>query len=176
MKKPKKDSLINSILLYLKDTSEDLFDLSATIMFNPRKLMGGMSIYKDYNYPIYNLKKSPYFIVKNNEFYLSDRGRTEIIKSIVKDKKRIKKWDGKWRAIIFDIPETNRKERNFLRRELKWMGFKELQHSIWITHHDMEKEFLSLLKLWHKDFRGDIRFLRIEKIVDDEDFRKIFNI
>lgn len=181
MKKPKENSLINKILIHLKDTSKDLFDLSVTIMFNPRELMKGMGIYKDYNkYTFYkkisNLKSSPYFIVKENKFYLSPKGRIEIIKNIIKEGKEIKKWDGKWRAIIFDILEANRKERNFLRKELKWIGFKELQHSVWITPYDIEKELLFLLKLWHKDFRGDIRFLKIEKIINDKDFKEIFNL
>ncbi|OGZ67547.1 MAG: hypothetical protein A3C58_02245 [Candidatus Staskawiczbacteria bacterium RIFCSPHIGHO2_02_FULL_34_10] len=176
MNKPQKNSLINKILIYLKDTSKDLLDVSVMIMFNPRKLIRGMGIYKDYNYPIYNLKKSPYFVFRDNNFYLSFKGRVEIIKNIIKDKKKVKKWDGKWRAVIFDVPEPNRHERNFLRRELKWMGFRELQHSIWITPHDIEKELVCLLELWHNDFSGDIRILKIEKIINDKDFRKIFKI
>jgi len=182
MKKPSKNSLINKVLIYLKDTSKDLFDLSMTIMFEPRELMKGMGMYRDYNKcPLYykkisNLKKSSYFTIKDNKFYLSSKGRTEIIKFIIKDKKKIKKWDGKWRAIIFDIPESDRRERNFLRRELKWMGFKELQHSVWITPQDIKKELLVLLKLWHKDFEGDIKFLIIEKIIKDEYFKKVFNL
>jgi len=74
------------------------------------------------------------------------------------------------------VTEKNRHERNFLRKELKWMGFKELQHSVWITPYDIEKELLCLLKLWRKDFKGDIRFLKIEKIINDRDFRKTFSL
>lgn len=176
MKKPQKNSLINKILAHLKDTSADLLDLSVMIVFNPRKLTRGMGIYKNYNYRVYNLKTSPYFTVRDNIFYLSYKGRIEIIKSIIKDKKKLKKWDGKWRAVIFDVPEPNRHERNFLRKELKWMGFKELQHSVWITPYNFEKELICLLELWHRDFSGDIRFLKIEKIVDDQDFKKMFTI
>lgn len=176
MNKPQKGSLINKILIYLKDTSADLFDLGTTIMFNPGKLTRGMGIYKDYNYPIYNLKTSPYFTKKDNTFYLTHKGRIEIIKIIIREKKKIEKWDHNWRAVIFDVPEPSRHERNFLRKELRWMGFKELQHSVWITPYDIEKELLCLLKLWHEDFSGDIRFLKIEKITNDEDFRKAFSI
>lgn len=100
----------------------------------------------------------------------------EIIKNIIKKKKKTKQWDGIWRAIIFDVPESERRHRNFLRRELKWMGFRELQHSIWITPYNVEKELLCLLKLWHRDFKGDIRFLNIQKITNDADFRKIFRL
>lgn len=177
MNKPKKNSLINKILFSLRDKSKDLFDLSVTIIFEPRKLMKGMGIYANYNnYPIYNLKRSPYFFIKNDKFYLSDEGRIEIIKNIIKEKKKIKKWDNKWRAVIFDVPESNKQKRNFLRKELKWIGFKELQHSVWIIPYNIEKELLCLLKLWQKDFAGDIRFLKIEKMVYDKDFKKVFTI
>ena len=182
MKKPEENSLTNKILNYLESKSQDLFDLTAKIIFNPYAMTRGMAPYKGhsrystYNKNISNLKSSSYFILKDGNFYLSSKGRIEIIKNIIKKKKKVKKWDEKWRAIIFDVPEKKRHERNFLRRELKLMGFKELQHSIWITPYDIEKELLCLLKLWHKDFRGDIRFLRIEKIIDDKDFRNIFNL
>lgn len=180
VKKIQKKSLINIILTRLEEKTEELLDLGVTIMFNPRKLTRGMSLYRDYNYPIYkrinNLKNSRYFIFNNGNFYLSNSGRIEIIKNIITKKKKVKKWDGIWRAIIFDVPEKKRHQRNFLRKELKWMGFRELQHSIWITPYDVEKELLCLLKLWCENFEGDIRFLSIQSITHDADFRKIFRL
>jgi len=180
MKKNQKISLANIILIKLEEKLEELFDLGITIMFNPRKLTKGMGLYRDYNYPIYrkinNLKRSPYFTFRNDNFYLNDKGRVEIIKNIVNKKKKINKnkWDSIWRIIIFDIPESKRRDRDFLRRELKWMGFKELQHSVWISPYDIERELTCLLKLWCKDFQGDIRFIRAQKVIDDQKFRKMF--
>ena len=177
MNRPQKHSLINAILQYLQETSKGLLDLSIDIVFEPGKFMKGRAPYKNYaKHSVYNLKKNTYFAVRDNTFYLNAKGRIEIIKNIIKDKKKIKQWDHKWRAVIFDVPESNRKERNFLRGELKWMGFKELQHSIWIVPYQIEKELLCLLTLWQRDFKGDIRFLKIEKIVDDKDFKKVFSI
>ena len=40
------------------------------------------------------------------------------------------KWDGKWRIVIFDIPEKFKKAREALRRKLKDLGFLELQKSV----------------------------------------------
>ncbi|OGE44351.1 hypothetical protein A3B45_03670 [Candidatus Daviesbacteria bacterium RIFCSPLOWO2_01_FULL_39_12] len=42
-------------------------------------------------------------------------------------------WDGKWRIVIWDIPEKRRVARDLLRYKLKWLGFKQLQKSVWIT-------------------------------------------
>lgn len=181
MSKIKENSLAHSILMYLKDTSKNLLVASAMIVFEPGKVMrrGGVSMYKDYNKDYiyrrsYNIKRSPYFTVKNDIYYVSNKGRIEIIKFIIEDKKKAKKWDGKWRVVIFDVPESKRHHRNFLRKELKLVGFKELQHSVWITPYDIEKELLCLLKFWQNDFSGDIRFLVVEKMSHDQDFKELF--
>lgn len=180
MKNLNKKSLVDIILTTLEEKTDELFDLSFMILFNPRKLTRGMSLYRDHNYPIYkrinNLKNSSYFNFDDNNFYLNNAGRIKVIENIIKKKKTIKGWDGTWRAIIFDVPEKKRHQRNFLRRELKLMGFRELQHSIWIIPYDVEKELLCLLKLWNRDFMGDIRFLNIKKINDDRDLKKVFRL
>lgn len=183
MKKPGENSLINKVLTYLKETSIELLDLSMTIIFDPREITKGMGLYTQgrplYYFPreVSNLKKSPYFNFKNNKFYLTRQGRIEIIRRIVKEKMDKKlKWDRIWRAVSFDIPELNRKERAFLRNELRWMGFIEAQKSVWVYPYDIEKELLVLLKLWKRDFEGDIRFWKIAKIVDDKDLKKRFQI
>ncbi len=182
MHSPRKDSLINKSLIYLQETSKSLFDLSVDILLDPKKLTRGMGMYTDYNKnPIFyrkfhNLKRSSYFTKKNNNIYLTVNGRIKIIKNIIKEKNAPKKWNGKWIAMIFDIPEKNRRERNFLRSELKWIGFKELQKSIWIFPFDIKRELLTLLKLWHKDFTGDIRILIIDEIIKDTHLKKDFNL
>lgn len=42
-------------------------------------------------------------------------------------------WDGKWRIVIFDIPETKKAIRDLFRRRLKDWGFKAWQKSVWIS-------------------------------------------
>jgi len=69
----------------------------------------------------------------------------------------------------------SRRDRDFLRRELLWMGFKELQKSVWIYPYEIEKELKALLEFWKADFAGDIRFLTIENM-DDKDLREYFNL
>jgi len=181
MDENRKKSLVDDILMYVKEKSGDLLYLSAKILIEPNKFIreSGYSLYGGHSKGYiarrsYNLKRSPYFVFKDNKFYLSSKGRMEIIKNVIEEKKKLKKWDKRWRAVIFDIPESRRNQRNFLRKELKWMGFKELQHSIWITPYNIEKELLFLLKLWHIDFSGDIRFLLVDKIINDADLSELF--
>jgi len=46
--------------------------------------------------------------------------------------KPMKKWDGKWRFVMFDIPDKRRKASNALREKIKEMDFLQFQKSIWI--------------------------------------------
>lgn len=43
------------------------------------------------------------------------------------------KWDGKWRLVIWDIPEKRRNARDLLRHQLRQLGFKKYQQSVWIS-------------------------------------------
>lgn len=43
-----------------------------------------------------------------------------------------KKWDGNWRLVFFDIPESYKLERDAFSGKLKRLGFISLQRSVWI--------------------------------------------
>lgn len=51
-----------------------------------------------------------------------------------------KKWDKKWRMVIFDIPEKKNKERHSLSVKLKDLGFYPLQESVFIYPYDCRDE------------------------------------
>jgi len=179
-KKEKKEPLSNKILQVLAERVKDLFDVGAVMFFEPKKFIGryGFNLYRNDSYympkEFSNLKRSPYFKYQDKKFYVTEKGRIKIIKNILANKKENKKWDNLWRVIIFDIPEANRRERRFLRDELKWVGCKEVQKSVWITPFDVEKELLVLLELWKKDFSGDIRFLKVSEISGAKELKSRF--
>lgn len=83
---------------------------------------------------------------------LTAKGKFEILYSKFLERIQIEsqnKWDGKWRLVIFDIPETHRKSRNILRRILK-AGFVFVQKSALITPFNIGvalKEILQYLNL-----------------------------
>jgi len=43
------------------------------------------------------------------------------------------KWDGKYRIVIWDIPEKKRRVRDLFRRRLRGWGFKHWQKSVWVS-------------------------------------------
>lgn len=54
-------------------------------------------------------------------------------------------WDGKWRIVIFDIPEQKRVIRNLFRRRLKEWGFRKWQQSVWISKRNVTKKLRLLI-------------------------------
>ena len=49
-------------------------------------------------------------------------------------------WDGKWRMVLFDVPQEKASDRTRLRRSLAARGFGYLQNSVWITPHPLAGE------------------------------------
>ncbi len=62
---------------------------------------------------------------------LTDMGRSKALWT--KMKLEDEKWDGKWRLVIWDIPEKRRSARDLLRHQLKQLGFKMFQQSVWAS-------------------------------------------
>lgn len=54
-------------------------------------------------------------------------------------------WDGKWRIVIFDIPENKRAVRDLFRRRLKEWGFRNWQQSVWITKSNITGKLRKLI-------------------------------
>lgn len=64
-----------------------------------------------------------------------------------------KEWDGKFKIVIFDIPESNSAVRNLFRRRLKDWGFRGWQRSVWVSKHNVTERLRQLInKLGIKDW------------------------
>lgn len=64
-------------------------------------------------------------------FRLTDSGKDKAL--WIKMREENQKWDGKWRLVIWDVPEKRRVARDLLRFKLKQLGFQRLQKSVWAT-------------------------------------------
>lgn len=60
--------------------------------------------------------------------------------------KQPRKWDKKWRVIIFDIPEKKKRVREQVREILSAAGFQRLQNSVWVYPYDCE-DVIGLMKI-----------------------------
>ncbi|MGH3166112.1 MAG: PaaX family transcriptional regulator [Trebonia sp.] len=45
-------------------------------------------------------------------------------------------WDGQWRMVVYQVPETERAYREQLRKRLGWLGFGPLSGSVWVSPHE----------------------------------------
>ncbi len=55
-------------------------------------------------------------------------------------------WDGQWRIILLDLPESRKNEREALRYLLKKAGFTLLKNSAWISPFPFEHMFINIKK------------------------------
>lgn len=91
-----------------------------------------------------NQKRLVEMIEKNDRLYIkiTENGK-KLIKNFDYDDIKLpdyKKWDKKWRMVIFDIPEKKNKERRALSTKLKDMGFYPLQESVFIYPYECQNE------------------------------------
>lgn len=83
------------------------------------------------------------------------------------------KWDGKWRMILLDLPESRKDERDALRYLLKKAGFVCLKNSVWISPLPYEYLFANI----KKDFglSGELMICVTDK-VDTETEKTFFEM
>ncbi len=113
---------------------------------------------------------------KNKTLRLTKKGEATLRVISVADFKsaKPKKWDRKWRVLIFDIKEYHRSLRDKIRRTLNSIGFVHLQHSVWIYPYDCE-DLITLLKA---DFKvgKDLLYMIVDELEHDMSLRKSFGI
>jgi phenylacetic acid degradation operon negative regulatory protein len=81
---------------------------------------------------------------RNRVYRLTDAGRLHALGGRDPLERWRRRWDGRWRLILYDIPEAQHRVRQKLRRYLREHGFGYLQRSGWITPDPVEQE-ISLL-------------------------------
>lgn len=119
--------------------------------------------------------------------YVADKDGKTIVKITKKGETRLrafdielmkinkpKKWDGKWRLVMFDIPMRFTKGREALRFHLKDLNFFQFQKSAWIYPYPCEDEIIFIA-----DFFGVgkyVEILTVENIFREERLKKHFDL
>lgn len=106
---------------------------------------------------------------------LTPKGERLLAKQLLTKQKPIpKKWDGKWRLVIFDIHEKKRGVRDHFRREIAQYGFLRLQNSVWVYPYDCE-ELIIFLKADHL-IGTEMLYIVSEKIENDSWLKQKFGL
>ncbi|MEK7173017.1 MAG: hypothetical protein AAB740_03495 [Patescibacteria group bacterium] len=88
--------------------------------------------------------------------------------------KKPKEWDKKWRVIMFDIPEQYKNLRDSLRRQLRQMGLKELQKSVFVHPYECRNEIDFIIEFYNA--RRYVRFIEATKVDNELHLRKRFSL
>ncbi len=115
--------------------------------------------------------------LKNDQLIITQHGRRYLLKCLsLGEKERLdnKKWDKKWRVIIFDVPETKRFDRNNIRQALVSIGFLRLQNSVWVYPYNCE-DLINLLKT-DTETEKDVIYMIVDQIENDEEIKKYFGL
>lgn len=127
------------------------------------------------------IKRNILFIEsKGNEVYVHIKDNNSLsilrysIKSLLDFKKKQKKWDSKWFLVFFDVPETERSKRDYLRKFLKQLGFYQYQKSVYMFPYDCENE-IALIKQIVEGGKY-MRYIVAEKIEDESQLKTFFHL
>jgi len=85
-----------------------------------------------------------------------------------------KVWDGKWRIVVFDIPEKYAALRNRVRTLLKKIGFVQLQQSVWVFPYEC-KDLTVMIKK-ESNLSAYILYGVLEHIENESRLKKTFGL
>lgn len=135
----------------------------------------------------YQAKNALGRLAKNGLITFEERGGkryariTELGKQVLeieslrdKGAQKQKKWDGRWRVVLFDIPERRRGIRNRLRLFMQEYGFVRLQDSVWIYPYDCE-DLIALAKA-NLRIGFDVLYMIVERVERDAHLREHFGL
>ena len=107
---------------------------------------------------------------------ITPQGESRLRMLTVKDalSPRAQRWDGKWRVLMFDIPERRKKVRDVLRRLFFEAGFLRLQDSVWVSPYNCE-DVVALLKADLK-IGKEMIYLVADTIEYEKDLKRHFKL
>lgn len=83
-----------------------------------------------------------------------------------------RRWDKRWRVVIYDIREQRKSLRLKLKDVLRAYGFYRLQDSVWVYPYDCE-DLLILLKANYK-IGNEVLYLVVERVENDKRLKDHF--
>ena len=119
-------------------------------------------------------------IVKNtngNTVRLTKKGHWESARRRYLDNPKYhvpKHWDKKWRVVVFDIPELERRQRDMLRKSFVRFGFYFLQQSVWAYPYQCDS-FINALKN-DLGFETEVLYMLVDSIENQDKLEEEFGL
>jgi CRISPR-associated endonuclease Cas2 len=151
-------------------------------------------IIKYFSYQIKNSKKKKeiydtFYHLKNRRLIKFEYKGKQIHISLTKEGKKkagkyqiddlkiekTRKWDKRWRVLIFDISEKNKIKREALRGKIKELGLYQLQKSVWVCPYNFQSE-VNILRGFFNLKNDDMKIINAYEIENDEKLKVFFNL
>lgn len=112
----------------------------------------------------------------NTVIKLTEAGKEKLIKYKIEEMvlQKPKKWDKKWRIVMFDIPEEYKVNRDTLSGKLKQLGFYRMQKSAWIWPYSVEDEITFLKEVY--EIRPFVNLITAERVENEIKYLKYFGL
>lgn len=109
---------------------------------------------------------------------LSKEGKEKVLEYNLDDLevKKPTKWDKRWRIIIYDIPQYQRKASDALREKLKSLGLFQLQKSVWISPYECLSELEFVCTVFEINMDEWVHYFYADEIPKEEEARKFFDL
>lgn len=104
------------------------------------------------------------------KFNLTNSGKEFL--NFLSNKNQKKNWDGKWRIIMFDVPENKKGQRDLLRAKLLREDYLPLQKSVLIGKYPLSQDTVE--ELINRDIYKYLRMIVVGEI-DDESILENFS-
>ncbi|PIP27294.1 MAG: hypothetical protein COX30_02650 [Candidatus Moranbacteria bacterium CG23_combo_of_CG06-09_8_20_14_all_39_10] len=137
---------------------------------------------------IKNFQRSFYYLKSQDMIRTENRGGQIFISLTSEGKKKAgkhqiddliikpaKKWDKKWRVLIFDIKEKHKIKRESLRGKIKELGLYQLQESVWVCPYEFQKE-MEILRAFFQLKNDEMKVITASEIENDEKIKAFFRI
>ncbi len=142
----RKKKVVTNLLLLALEKAVDGYVAFDDFVNNP--MLGGEYLKKsELSLALKRLRENGFVELiddKQMAFRLTDTGKDRALWLKMKDTNE--PWDGKWRLVIWDVPEKRRIARDLLRYKLKQLGFQCFQKSVWGCKKNCTKELRSFIK------------------------------
>lgn len=114
---------------------------------------------------------------KQMYIYLTEEGKKRAGKYQIDDLeiKKSKRWDKKWRVLIFDIKNRHKPKREALRGKIKDLGLYQLQKSVWVCPYEFADVVEILRKFFNLD-KNEMQIISAFKIENDKDIKAFFGL
>ncbi|MBI4050268.1 MAG: hypothetical protein HY398_02360 [Candidatus Doudnabacteria bacterium] len=138
--------------------SRDRKKLRRTLYYLKSKKL--IHIQSQYQKDVFTLTKPGWFAARR------------LYNSFVIEKPR--EWDGRWRIVIFDIPETKKGKRELFRYKLRALGLANVQKSIWAHPFECREQVFYLAR--EIFILPYVRYIVADEITGEQDLRRRFEL